>query len=210
MTGEVAKRDQEIRSRRIEIAEDTKRHEAMEKRLYDAEMALSDTKAELVSLRIRNQTGAMGGGDGARKAMAAFEAEKQTLTDKLAALEESHAALAAENAELRRVAGADWESDRRTTEHLRERLDEIAVSVVRLANGDGALPPVAAGENGKATTATVTAAQQQPAQPPTAPGSDGRTLAERLRALQHAGALRRQLDARIPVVVHRPSPRLRA
>src|SRR5690606_25623119 len=60
-------------------------------------------------------------------------AEIFAITRRLTALEADHAALLSENAELRRVGGPEWESEREENRRLGERLHEIALSVGRIA-----------------------------------------------------------------------------
>ncbi|MEJ0097365.1 MAG: hypothetical protein WDM84_04755 [Bauldia sp.] len=80
-------------------------------------------------------------GDNFRKAMAATESERESLAVRIASLEGDYAALRAENAELQRVAGAEWESEREENRRLRERLSEIAAGVVRLTQSlDSGVP----------------------------------------------------------------------
>jgi chromosome segregation ATPase len=128
---------------------------------------------------------AVAGGDNLRKALAATEAEKGELALRLAALEDDLDALRAENAELRRVAGAEWESDREEGRRLRERLGEIAAGVVRLTQS---LEGIGGSASDAASPATPTplAPVQRPTLAPVGGETGDATLAERLRALQHA------------------------
>jgi chromosome segregation ATPase len=124
-------------------------------------------------------------GDNLRKALAATEAEKDELGRRLAAAEDDLDALRAENIELRRVAGAEWESDREENRRLRERLNEIAAGVVRLtqsleADGDAAKSQ---SEHGTVTPIPLPSAPRTAAA--SAAEASDPTLAERLRALQH-------------------------
>ncbi|MCB1495012.1 MAG: hypothetical protein KDJ86_04440, partial [Bauldia sp.] len=147
------------------------------------------------------------GGDNISKAMTTLEAEKSELASRLAALEEDHANLRAENAELRRTAGAEWEEERAADQRLRERLSELASNVVRLARNTESgspgpsvpAPPVRAensnGEhagNGIERTGMPDDEARQPDARPKPPEAArplaGRSLAERIRALQHAPA----------------------
>ena len=117
----------------------------------------------------RRQADAMTEGDNFRKAMAATESEKADLALRLAAMEDDYAALRAENTELRRVAGAEWESEREENRRLRERLNEMAANVVRLTQAMAAEAPAAS-------------ASTSPAE-----GGESGSLADRLRAVQRAG-----------------------
>ncbi len=119
------------------------------------------------------------------------------LAVRLAELEDDYAVLLAENAELRRVAGADWENERMENARLRERLTTIAADVARLTQTTRpvALPAIedvngAGNGNGALHKAAPRPLRPPPEAPPV--GGEvspaGKTLAERIRALQHAAA----------------------
>ena len=128
-------------------------------------------------------------GDNFRKAIAATEAEQAELALRFAALEDDYAALRAENTELRRVAGAEWESDREENRRLRERLNEIAAGVVCLTQSMTNDPEAASASDENGDHRNPDAPIALPAGPRPATGEAGEgTLAERLRALQRAGA----------------------
>lgn len=134
-------------------------------------------------------------GDNMRKALEAIEAEKAALEERLALLAAEHAAVVAENAELRRspADAAGEASVMSSDDAIRGQLAEIAATVLRLtrarANGEGgpvanpsekangthlhAVPPAAAGDEPPPVDADTKA-------------DPGRTLAERIRSLQHA------------------------
>jgi hypothetical protein len=118
---------------------------------------------------------------------------------RLAALEGDAEKLRAENAELRRVGGSEWESDRAEQARLRERLAAVAAEVVRMGQ------TIAAGKSdGMQRIEDGTGAPRKlplprpPALRPSgepkliskdgAPRSEARTLADRIRALQHSTA----------------------
>lgn len=153
-----------------------------------------------------------GDGDNVSKAISALEVEKHELAARLAALEDDHASLRAENDELRRTSGADWEAQRAEDQRIRERLTEVASTVVAMARAgeEPATPlaPVAAeetaaphgngnGEHGNghgeaaAKGATDDGERDEDEAPPRqTEGSRpvARTLAERIRSLQRAPA----------------------
>ncbi len=158
----------------------------METRLHETETALHDAKAELTALRVRQQTDAATGADRLRQTLATREADNRSLTSQLAALQGELAALRADNNALRRSAGAARDHDSRETHDLRQRLSEIAANVVRLTQtiaADGATDG-----NGNAAARQPQPVAAAPVASEPAPAGDGTTLAERLRALQHAGA----------------------
>jgi chromosome segregation ATPase len=128
---------------------------------------------------------ASSGGDNLQKALSAAETEKGELAARLTALEQDLEVLRTENAELRRVAGAEWESEREDSRRLRERLNEIAAGVVRLTQNLGANGNSQAQPDGVARPIPL-ASVQRPAAVPTAAEPNENTLAERLNALQHA------------------------
>ena len=152
------------------LTDDAARIGALERKLRESERALQEAR---VQLGIADAPA----GDNMAKAIAATEAEKQALLARLAEAEEALSDLRAENADLRRVAGAEWESERAETRRLRERLAEIADGIVRLAGNQ----PVAG------APADPPAAIPLPSAARTAPQDDEASLAERVRALQHAG-----------------------
>jgi chromosome segregation ATPase len=176
LVAERAERGDQIARLRAELADAIDRREDLGARLEASEADLA-----------RARTEAAAGGDNLRKALTATEAEKSELALRLAALEDDLDALRAENAELRRVAGAEWESDREDSRRLRERLNEIAAGVVRITRtleGGGNDTP-APEDDGTASPIPLTTVQR-PAPAATGGESSDSTLAERLRALQHA------------------------
>jgi DNA repair exonuclease SbcCD ATPase subunit len=144
---------------------------------------------------------ALADGDNIAKSIAAAEAENAALVARLGKLEADLAGVAAENAELRRMTGADWDIEAENT-ILRQRLTSVAADVLRLtdrmANGDTHGTHAGEGGNGHAAeerprAAPVSLHRPQPAvvsheQESDQPIEGGKTLAERLRALQHTAA----------------------
>ena len=156
---------------------------------------------------------AIADGDNVRKAIAATEAEKASLVERLGAAEAERAALRAENAELKRLGVIRTGSDRSADAALKAKLDEIAAKILKAA-GAGNEGPLAAvpvedsetapGENGSGSAHPVENGAAEPSAAPPAetpptpaievsppaqrlrPGTAGRSLAERIRALQHA------------------------
>jgi len=184
---ELAERGTEIAELNGRLRAETTRQEDLQQRLATAEAALANAHAEASALNQRHAADVMAEGDNVRKAMAATEAEKAELALRLAALEDDYAALRAENTELRRVAGAEWESDREENRRLRERLNEIAVGVVRLTQAMGSDPTAAPDDDNGHRIAEATRAATPPAAGTTDPGEGAGSLADRLRAVQRAG-----------------------
>ena len=146
-------------------------------------------------------------GDNVAKAIAAAEAENSALTERLAVIEAEQVSLRAENEKLRRVASADWDIETENT-LLRERLAGVAADVLQLsksfketgrdesraenasanggngsANGEASHGPGVPSQNGTSGEATTPATAGKPTQ-----RVEGKSLAERLRALQHTAA----------------------
>ncbi len=199
VVADLARRREEVATLNAELFAHTRRHQALERQVDEAEAALVEAKAEMASMAIKGEAGTIGDGDNLNKALAATETEKQALAERLAALEEAHAALSAENTELRRVAGAEWESDRQQNERLRERLNEIATNVVRLTQTMATrYPSLVASDDTKGSAPQPASPDGQPAteQPAAGPRgepgqrAEGGTLVERLRALQQIGGVR--------------------
>lgn len=166
-----------------ELAVAAGRREELEKVLAEAESTLGAAQAEITTLGAGTEGRADAGRDNLDKALAVTAAEKEALAQRLAALQE-------ENAELRRVAGPEWESQRRENQALRDRLNEIAASVVKLT---GAESPQDSGNGAKGEPAdekrTPESGASSEADQSQSTG-ESRSLADRLRALQHAGASR--------------------
>ncbi|MCB1498394.1 MAG: hypothetical protein KDK07_01170 [Bauldia sp.] len=157
--------------------------------------------AEIARLRAGDMSGreaaAHEGGDNMRKALESIEAEKSGLEARLAALESDYAVLVADHAALKETAAA--ESGAADTA-LRGQLSEIAANVLRLTraaadDGEAAASHAQNGGNGAEAHRDTARAEDEAVAPPegepepetlqTSPGQ-GRSLAERIRALQHA------------------------
>lgn len=113
-----------------------------------------------------------------------LERDRDAIATEAAALAAERDRIAAENAELRRVAGADWEAERVENALLREKLNDIAAEVVRLGDGyraatGGVEPAAAAGADGQSRPGIA---------PRHADPAAARSLTDRIRALQRTGA----------------------
>jgi chromosome segregation ATPase len=168
--------------------------QALEERLAAASASATEAQAEAMSLMIRAEADLMTSGDNTRKVIAALEAEKAELAVRFSALEDDYAQLKAENAELRRVAGAEWENERIENARLRDRLSAIAADVTRLTQAPQS-PALHVAEDGNGA-GNGNGGTHKPAPRPARPtevaageiSPAGKTLAERIRALQHSAA----------------------
>ncbi len=212
--GELERRATEARELVTELARDRARAEDLAARVVELE-AERDTRRNEFERRvaefekIADAPPIDGGmaevvdGDNVAKAIAAAEAEKAALLVRLTRIEADLASVTAENDELRRVAGADWDIQAENA-ILRQRLASVAADVLRLtdkvANGDSRSTYSSEGGNGHAAEdrlrpapAPVTLHRAPPAivaqeEESAEPAEGGKTLAERLRALQHTAA----------------------
>jgi chromosome segregation ATPase len=188
---------EDLAARMAEIEADRAARLAELERLRDAAAGREDGTTSLVTPLA--EEAAPADGDNIAKAIAATEAEKSALAARLARIEADNAELRAENDRLRQADGADPEIAAENA-LLRERLQSVAAEVIRIvpapeearaANGEEKHNGSSAGEepaapiplhrpagNGAATVAAD------------APPTGAKTLAERLRALQHAAASR--------------------
>lgn len=199
-TDELKQRHEELEQLRAELTAEARSKEDAEARLAEAEAARIAAEAEITDLSLRIEAGPAGAiGDNVQKALASVQSEKDVLAGRIIELEQEREKLSAENAELRRVAGEEWETERMETALLRERLNDIAAEVVRLTHsmdgtaqhaaelvategadqpdGDESKPAVT---NGSGSNSEADAAEE---------GEGNRkSLAERIRALQHSAA----------------------
>ncbi len=188
VAAEIAQLEAERTDRLREL---TRRSEEVDRLKAEMQRSAADT---------REAAGRPGEGDNIGKAITALEAEKGELAARLASLEDDHAALRAENAELRRTGGANWDAERAADQRLRERLSEVATTVVMMARSSEGAPPsqnAPAPKNGENGNGNGNGAPRQgepeeaaprPRPPEAARPIAGRSLAERIRSLQHTPA----------------------
>lgn len=180
LVAELSERGAEIARLSAGLNETMRHRDTLMERLEAAGLPLPEMGEAMA------QAGPAGEGDNLRKALAATEAQNTELAERVSAMEQDLDALRTENAELRRVAGGAWESDREENRQLRERLEEIAAGVVRLtqsaeSNGNGNRAPAASSP----PVEPIPMPQRPAATVAPGEGSDP-PLADRLRALQHA------------------------
>lgn len=174
---ELSERDAEIRRLAEELAARAAAQDEVEGRLAETEAAYAEASAHLSEMALqldevtrRHEAEVLG------DAMAGLEAERNAILSQISALQEANDRLSAENAELRRVSGTEWEQERVENAMLRERLNDIAGDVARLTRSYR-------GELGVGELSTLAAADK-PDRPPR--GDSGRSLTARIRARQRS------------------------
>ncbi|MGV8839634.1 MAG: hypothetical protein ACWA6X_04955 [Bauldia sp.] len=177
---EVEARDREIERLGAELAARGTAVDALEHRLVETEAAFAEASAEAARLTLDlDEAGHRDHHAETGEALASLEHEREALLAQLAALQDAFDRSAAENAELRRVAGEAWEAERMQNALLRERLNDIAGEVVRLTRSYR-------GDMGLAELTVLAGGIDQDAErPPQRPAGEG-SLADRIRALQRS------------------------
>lgn len=188
--GSFERRDREVAQLTTEFSTAQAAHAAMERRLTEAEGARIEADAAVARLTLAMESESRSAiGDNMQATLASMQDEKDVLAARIVEVQEQREQLVAENAELRRIAGEDWETERRENALLRERLNDLAAKVSQLTR---AVAPEAADD------APIEAAPPQRRPRPrvavpadingeieVAESSDaGKTLAERVRGLQ--------------------------
>lgn len=131
--GEVNARDREIDQLRAELTSKESANTELDRRLVEAEAATSEAMARISELTLRlDQTANRAPSEEIAGALRDLEAERDQLVIELAASEEKLVKVTAENVELQRVAGDDWETERIQNAMLRERINDIAGEVAAL------------------------------------------------------------------------------
>lgn len=207
----IAARMTEIEALKVDLAAAASERRVLEERLSATSAGLAEALARSVPEATAAGAAAADSDDLGRM-VAVLESEKAAFAARLVALESDHAAARREIDRLRAAAEAAGKADAAA---LRTKLDEVAASILRMAEpakpaeAGGAPEPAVqpdrpvevaaprAADNGtqrnggeeKPHLAEVTPLQPAPSPAPAAPPVEtGRSLAQRIRALQHAGA----------------------
>lgn len=185
---ELAERAREIEHLNADIAAKATVIATIEQRLTEAAATQAETAAQVARLTLSlEEAGRRDRTSELNAIVTRYEEERVALDTRVASLKEENATLRAENAELQKMAGAEWEAERTQNALLRERLNDIAAEVVRLTRSyraDGGLA-----EGAAAAGRTPTSLPPSPTGTPsdeTGPDAGGRSLAERIRALQRS------------------------
>jgi chromosome segregation ATPase len=187
--GSFDRRDKEVALLTTELSAAQAAHAALESRLADAEGARVEADASIARLTLAIESESRSAiGDNMQATLASINDEKDVLAARIAEIQEQREQLVAENAELRRMAGEDWETERRENALLRERLNDLAAKVSQLTR---TVAPEADND-----APVETAPQRLPRKRVAVPadmngeievaesGDAGKTLAERVRGLQ--------------------------
>jgi len=173
---ELQGRDEEIERLHAELTARSGTVDGLEQRLAETEGAYAEMAAHASDLSLQlDENSRRDHADALSDALHDLGIEKDALFAEVAALQEAHDRLAAENAELRRMSGDEWEAERMENARLRERLNDIAGDVARLTRsyrGDMGMAELAALASG--------------GEPDPPPREAGRGLSARIRARQRS------------------------
>jgi chromosome segregation ATPase len=156
--------------------------------------------------QMRQQLEALQAGEQPSRAVEALRAEKATLEQQLASARDERAKMQRELQAIQQQAETSWASERMENAVLRERINDIAAEVARLAmtleGPDSPIERILATEAAGAdlaptqaanTNAAAPVAPQRPFEPAAAASTQPRgTLADRIRALQAQASRARQ------------------
>jgi chromosome segregation ATPase len=180
-------RDAELDRLRAELNALTAARHDSEKKAGEIEAARIEAESQIARLTLRlEQEAAKTPGDDVRKAIADLEADKQELDNRLAALADEREALKAENAELRRMSGDDWEAERMENALMRERINDIATSIAKVTRTLGSTDPADTSEAASPVRLARSRPETPAAEPPRENGQ--KTLSDRIHALQRSAS----------------------
>ncbi len=184
------RREKEVAELKSELATAQSAHGTVETRLSEAEAARIEAEAAVARLTLAIEKESRStANDAIQSTLAAVQDEKDALAVKVSQLEDQRQQMQAENAELRRITGEDWETERRENALLRERLNDIAGKVSQLtrtvapdAADDTPLEPPPPRRRPRARVAAASNREGAVELAEAEPGKQ--TLAERVRGLQ--------------------------
>jgi chromosome segregation ATPase len=166
-----------------------------EREYENNQLKQTNTTAERIVTDLRKELAALSGG-GNSAAMEKLRSEKAAVEEQLRAAREERAKLQRDINAIQQQAESSWATERMENALLRERINDIAAEVAKLAMQlEG---PNSAIEAMLAAEPAVPKVPAKPANdvagaPPTGVAESGGTLAERIRALQsHASRARQQ------------------
>jgi chromosome segregation ATPase len=166
-----------------------------EREFENNQLKQNKASAERIMTDLRKEVAALSGG-GSSAAMEKLRSEKATVEEQLRAARDERAKLQRDINAIQQQAESSWQTERMENALLRERINDIAAEVAKLAiQLEGPNSAI------EAMLAAEPAAPKAPAKPandvtgatPMGASEGGGTLAERIRALQsHASRARQQ------------------
>lgn len=170
-----------------------------EREYENNQLKQTNAAAERIMMDLRNELATASSSGGSSAALEKLRAEKSALEEQLSATRDERAKLQRDINAIQQQAESSWATERMENALLRERINDIAAEVAKLAMQlEGPNSAI------EAMLAAEPAAPRPPAKPandiagsgapaPVGPSEGGGTLAERIRALQsHASRARQQ------------------
>jgi chromosome segregation ATPase len=170
-----------------------------EREYENNQLKQTNAAAERIMMDLRNELATTSSSGGSSAALEKLRAEKSALEEQLSATRDERAKLQRDINAIQQQAESSWATERMENALLRERINDIAAEVAKLAMQlEGPNSAI------EAMLAAEPAAPKTPAKPandiagsgapaPAGPSEGGGTLAERIRALQsHASRARQQ------------------
>lgn len=170
-----------------------------EREYENNQLKQTNANAERIMMDLRNELSTASSSGGSSAALEKLRTEKSALEEQLSATRDERAKLQRDINAIQQQAESSWATERMENALLRERINDIAAEVAKLAMQlEGPNSAI------EAMLAAEPAAPKTPAKPandiagngaaaPVGPSEGGGTLAERIRALQsHASRARQQ------------------
>jgi hypothetical protein len=166
-----------------------------EREFENNQLKQTNASAERIMMGLRNEVAALSGG-GNSAAMEKLRSEKAAVEEQLRAARDERAKLQREINTIQQQAESSWQTERMENALLRERINDIAAEVAKLAiqlEGPNSTIEAMLAAEPAAPKAPTKPANDVTGTPPIGASEGGGTLAERIRALQsHASRARQQ------------------
>jgi chromosome segregation ATPase len=166
-----------------------------EREFENNQLKQTNASAERIMATLRSEVAALSGG-GNSAAMEKLRGEKAAVEEQLRAARDERAKLQREMNAVQQQAESSWQTERMENALLRERINDIAAEVAKLAiqlEGPNSTIEAMLAAEPAAPKAPAKPANDVTGTPPAGASDGGGTLAERIRALQsHASRARQQ------------------
>ncbi len=166
-----------------------------EREFENNQLKQTNASAERIMTGLRSEVAALSGG-GNSAAMEKLRSEKAAVEEQLRAARDERAKLQREINTIQQQAESSWQTERMENALLRERINDIAAEVAKLAiqlEGPNSTIEAMLAAEPAAPKAPAKPANDVTGTPPMGAPEGGGTLAERIRALQsHASRARQQ------------------